>query len=72
MQISKWKYGVVIALCFVANVILAHDIDMATVLPRQWTLNKGNKNFEGYFYMYKNGNVSVSYNQLTLPTNRNV
>jgi hypothetical protein len=59
MQISKWKYGVVIALCFVANVILAHDIDMATVLPRQWTFNKGNKNFEGYFYMYKNGNVYI-------------
>ena len=55
MQKSKWCS--LIALCFVTNVILAHNIDMGTALPRHWNLVKENKNFEGYFYMYKNGIV---------------
>ena len=59
MQKSKWKLCFVIALCFVTNIILAHNIDMGTALPRNWTLVKENKSFEGYFYIYKNGNVYI-------------
>jgi len=59
MQISKWRWCFVIALCFVTNIILAHNIDIGTALPRNWTLTKENKSFEGYFYMYKNGNVYI-------------
>lgn len=59
MRISKWKWGFVVALCIVTSTVLAHNIDMGAAVPRNWTLIKESKNFEGYFYMYKNGNVYI-------------
>lgn len=55
----KLKLLVVTACCFFCHFVFAHNIDMGTALPRSWTLTKDNKSFEGYFYMYKNGNVFI-------------